>query len=76
MVFEGIDGKLREWIERQHLFFVATAPSGSGGHVNVSPKGPIESFRILDEHTVEYDDFIGSGAETVALHERRRARLG
>jgi hypothetical protein len=73
-VFDGIDSKLRDWIERQPLFFVGTAPSGSGGHVNVSPKGPIESFRIVDEHTVEYDDFIGSGAETVA-HLRENGRI-
>jgi hypothetical protein len=73
-VFEEIDHKLRAWIERQHLFFVATAPSGEGGHVNLSPKGPIGSFRILDEHTVEYDDYIGSGAETVA-HLRENGRI-
>lgn len=73
-VFEGIDDKLRGWIERQHLFFVGTAPSGGSGHVNVSPKGPIGSFRVLDEHTVEYDDFVGSGAETVA-HLRENGRI-
>jgi hypothetical protein len=73
-VFEEIDQKLRGWIERQHLFFVATAPSGDSGHVNLSPKGPIGSFRVLDEHTVEYDDYIGSGAETVA-HLRENGRI-
>jgi hypothetical protein len=64
-VHEHIDAKLAEWIGRQSLFFVATAPS-EGGHVNVSPKGPIGTFRILDELTVEYDDHVGSGAETIA----------
>ena len=64
-VHEHIDAKLAEWIGRQSLFFVATAPS-VGGHVNVSPKGPIGTFRILDELTVEYDDYVGSGAETIA----------
>jgi hypothetical protein len=64
-VHEHIDAKLAEWIGRQSLFFVATAPS-EGGHVNVSPKGPIGTFRILDELTVEYDDYVGSGAETIA----------
>jgi Pyridoxamine 5'-phosphate oxidase len=73
-VFEEIDHKLREWIERQHMYFVASAPSGADGHVNVSPKGPIGSLRILDEHTVEYDDYIGSGAETVA-HLRENGRI-
>jgi hypothetical protein len=73
-VFDEIDEKLRRWIERQHVFFVATAPSGDEGHVNVSPKGPIGSLRILDPLTVEYDDHIGSGAETTA-HLRENGRI-
>jgi hypothetical protein len=73
-IFDEIDGKLRTWIERQHLFFVATAPSGAEGHVNVSPKGPIGSLRILDPLTVEYDDYVGSGAETGA-HLRENGRI-
>jgi len=73
-VFEGIDAKLADWIGRQRMFFVGTAPSGDGGHVNVSPKGPIESLRILDPHTVAYQDVIGSGAETIA-HLRDNGRI-
>ena len=73
-VFDEIDDKLRAWIERQHLFFVATAPSGADGHVNVSPKGPIGSLRILGPHTLEYDDYVGSGAETGA-HLRENGRI-
>jgi pyridoxamine 5'-phosphate oxidase-like protein len=73
-VFDEIDDKLRAWIERQPLFFVATAPSGAQGHVNVSPKGPIGSLRILGPRTVEYDDYVGSGAETGA-HLRENGRI-
>jgi hypothetical protein len=65
-VFDAIDARLAAWIARQRVFFVATAPSGDGGHVNLSPKGPIETLRVLDEHTVAYLDLVGSGAETVA----------
>jgi hypothetical protein len=65
-VFDAIDARLAAWIARQRMFFVATAPSGDGGHVNLSPKGPIEALRVLDEHTVGYLDLVGSGAETVA----------
>ena len=72
-VFDAIDARLAAWIARQRMFFVATAPSGDGGHVNVSPKGPIETLRVLDEHTVAYLDLVGSGAETVAhLHDNGR----
>src|SRR5215217_4059194 len=56
------------------MFFVGTAPLDAGGHVNVSPKGPIESFRVVDAHTVAYLDLIGSGAETIA-HIRENGRV-
>jgi hypothetical protein len=46
-IFDEIDDRLAAWIAAQQLFFVATAPSGDGGHVNCSPKGPIESLRVL-----------------------------
>jgi hypothetical protein len=37
-VYDGIDETLTAWIERQHPFFVGTAPLAADGHVNVSPK--------------------------------------
>ena len=73
-VFDGIDDKLAGWIARQRMFFVSTAPSGGDGHVNVSPKGPIESLRIFGPKRVGYIDLIGSGAETVA-HLRENGRV-
>jgi hypothetical protein len=63
---DGISGRLREFVEAQPMFFVATAPSGDGGHVNVSPKGMSGTFAVLGEHRVAYLDFHGSGAETIA----------
>jgi hypothetical protein len=72
-LYGEIDRKLAEWIRSQSLFFVATAP-GRGGHVNLSPKGPIDSLRIVDGNTVEYSDHIGSGAETAA-HIRDNGRV-
>jgi hypothetical protein len=72
-LYEVIDAKLADWIVRQPLFFVGTAP-GAGGHVNVSPKGPIGTLRILDERRVAYLDFIGSGVETIA-HLRDDGRI-
>jgi predicted pyridoxine 5'-phosphate oxidase superfamily flavin-nucleotide-binding protein len=72
-VFDGIDETLREFIAAQHLFFVATAPSGSAGHVNLSPKGR-GGLVVLDERTVLYLDRVGSGAETIA-HLRDNGRI-
>jgi len=71
-VYAAIDDKLKEFIEGQHVFFVATAPAGSGGHLNLSPKG-LHSLRILGPTTIAYLDFVGSGVETIAhLRENRR----
>src|SRR3954467_14018352 len=73
-VFDAIDDDLRAWIARQPMFFVGTAPLAADGHVNVSPKGPIGSLAVLDEHTVAYLDLTGSGAETIA-HLRENGRI-
>jgi hypothetical protein len=73
-VFDRIDDHLRDWIGRQRLFFVGTAPLAGDGHVNVSPKGPIGTLAVLDERTVAYLDVIGSGAETIA-HLRENGRI-
>ena len=73
-VFDGIDERLREFIEAQALFFVGTAPLAGDGHVNVSPKGPIGSLRVTGPHSVAYLDVVGSGAETIA-HLRENGRI-
>ena len=63
-VYDAIDGDLRVFIEAQHMFFVASAPT-AGGHVNLSPKG-LDTLRIIDGRTLVYLDYVGSGAETIA----------
>src|SRR3954467_1079055 len=71
--FDGITPELSHWIERQHLFFVATAPLASDGLINCSPKG-MGSFRILAPRDVAYLDLTGSGVETIA-HARENGRI-
>jgi hypothetical protein len=73
-VYEAIEGKLARWIERQPLFFVGTAPLSGDGHINVSPKGDLRSFRITGPREVVYLDLVGSGAETIA-HLRENGRI-
>jgi hypothetical protein len=73
-VFERIDEHQQEWIGRQAMFFVGSAPLAGDGHVNLSPKGPIGTLRVLDERTVAYLDLVGSGAETIA-HLRENGRI-
>lgn len=60
-----IDDSLQAYLEKQPVYFVATAPSGADGHINLSPKG-LNSFRVLGPHSVAYCDLVGSGIETVA----------
>jgi hypothetical protein len=73
-VHDGISAELQAWIERQPMFFVATAPLAGGGHVNVSPKGLDGTFAVLGPRRVAYLDLTGSGIETVA-HVRENARI-
>ena len=68
-----IDSELSEWIARQHIFFVATAPLSIDAHMNLSPKGG-DSFRVLGPMEVAYQEYTGSGAETVA-HLRENGRI-
>ena len=72
--YERIDGRLREFIESQPVFFAATAPLAGDGHVNVSPKGRSGTLAVLDELTLAYLDFGGSTAETIA-HLRENGRI-
>lgn len=73
-VFDEISDHHREWIARQTMFFVATAPLSGEGRVNVSPKGPIGALAVLGPHRVAYLDAHGSGAETIA-HLRENGRI-
>jgi len=72
--FEAIDDRIAAWIAAQPMFFVGTAPLAADGRVNVSPKGPIGTLRVLGEDRVAYLDLSGSGAETVA-HLRENGRI-
>ena len=72
--YEGIDDRLASWLEVQPLFFVATAPLSADGHINCSPKGNRDEFRVLGPHRVAYLDQTGSGVETVA-HLRENGRV-
>jgi Pyridoxamine 5'-phosphate oxidase len=72
-VLTEIDDKLQSWISKQQMFFVATAPLSSNGHINCSPKGS-DSFRVIDPKTVAYQDLTGSGIETVA-HLQENGRI-
>jgi hypothetical protein len=77
-LYPELDERLREFIARQSVFFVATAPcltsGGEGGHVNLSPKGYRDTFAVLGPRSVAYLDLTGSGAETIA-HLRQNGQI-
>jgi predicted pyridoxine 5'-phosphate oxidase superfamily flavin-nucleotide-binding protein len=73
-IYDVIDNATRQWLTRQPMFFVATAPNDPDAHVNLSPKGAAGAFRVLGPTTVAYADFVGSGVETVA-HLRENGRI-
>jgi hypothetical protein len=71
--FSSLRPDLAQWWCDQPMFFVATAPSGGDGHVNLSHKG-YDTFRVLAADRVAYLDLTGSGVETVA-HLRENGRV-
>ncbi|MDT2075735.1 MAG: pyridoxamine 5'-phosphate oxidase family protein [Planktomarina sp.] len=61
--FEALNSDLRDFIQRQNIFFVSSATADS--RVNVSPR-EIAALRIADDHSIIYLDRTGSGNETAA----------
>ena len=71
--FGSLSEELAQWWRAQSMFFVAIAPAGADGHVNLSPKG-YDTLRVLGPTRVAYLDLTGSGVETIA-HLRENGRL-
>jgi hypothetical protein len=71
--FTEIKESLRQFIEAQKIFFVATA--APDGHVNLSPKG-MDTLRVLAPDRLVWLNVTGSGNETAAhLQESPRMTL-
>jgi Pyridoxamine 5'-phosphate oxidase len=71
--FLEISSDLKRAITEAPVFFVATAPLATDGHVNLSPKG-LDTLRVLGPRTIAYLDLTGSGNET-ATHIKENGRL-
>ena len=68
---DRLNRSFRTFIERQPLFFVATA--APGGRVNVSPKG-LDALRVISDNRIVWLSVTGSGNETAA-HLRHAPRM-
>ncbi|RYP75595.1 hypothetical protein DL771_002295 [Monosporascus sp. 5C6A] len=73
--YEVMPKSIQDWILNQPVFWVATAPLSSDGHVNVSPKGG-PYFGLVNDRTFWYLDLSGSGNETIShLYEPGNGRI-
>lgn len=71
--YPEISDELKQFIEQQHLFFVATA--AADGRVNLSPKG-MDSLKVISSNKIIWLNVTGSGNETAAhLEENSRMTL-
>jgi len=61
--FPSISPELKAFIERQHIFFTASATGDS--RINLSPKG-LDGFRVVGDNEICYLDRTGSGNEAAA----------
>ena len=68
--FTSLSPDLAQWWREQPVFFVATAPGGDAGHVNLSPKGQ-ECFRVFDR-IIELDE-VPNGYR--AMNERKAIKV-
>lgn len=59
--YAEIPDYLIDWLQKQHMFWVATAPLTSYGHINISPKGVAGTFHVASPTKVWYEDLSGSG---------------
>lgn len=72
-VYSHLLPKHEEFIRKQRIFFVGSAPLTAEGHVNISPKG-YDVLRIFSPNEVAYLDLTGSGNETSA-HLKDNGRI-
>lgn len=70
-LFDRLEPEHTAFIERQRVFFVATAPDGA--HPNLSPKG-YDTLRVLAPDRIVFVDWPGSGNQT-ATHVAEHGRL-
>ncbi len=59
--YESLSQFDREFINAQHLFFIASA--SNGGEVNLSPRG-YDVFRVTGDNEALFLDYAGSGNRT------------
>jgi len=68
-----ISQDFKDWIEKQPMYFLASAPLEAESHINLSPRG-LDSFRVTGDNEVVILDLVGSGNETAA-HLQQNGRL-
>src|SRR3989338_2074186 len=73
-IYSELNARFINFIKSQKIFCVATAPDNiEKEYVNLSPKG-YDTLMILNNRTVVYADYPGSGNET-ATHIQQNGKL-
>ncbi|KAF9292725.1 hypothetical protein BGZ88_006213 [Linnemannia elongata] len=71
--YDEMSADQQDWIHKQKMFIVASAPLSATGTINASPKG-YDCFRIIDANKACYLEMTGSGIETQS-HVEENGRL-
>lgn len=69
--YQEISDKIKDFIQQQKIFFVASATADS--RINLSPKG-MDSLKVISENRVAWLNVTGSGNETAA-HVQQSPRM-
>lgn len=75
-MFGEIPEFLIPWIEKQEMFFVASAPLTAEGLVNISPKGIKGTFHVENPRKVWYEDLSGTGKQRSCQYAFTSTHLG
>jgi hypothetical protein len=63
-ITESLNQEDKDFITKQKMFFVSSSPKK--GKINLSPKGLDDTFKIIDDNTILWLNYFGSGNETAA----------
>lgn len=71
---EDIPEHMLDWVRKQTIFWIATAPISPDKHVSVSGKGTRQTYIKIERKRLEYEDLSGSGVDTIA-HIKENGRV-
>ncbi|MDK1475026.1 pyridoxamine 5'-phosphate oxidase family protein [Streptomyces sp. 549] len=74
-MLDHLNARMREFVERQEMFFLATA-DGDGECDSSFRAGPPGFLQVLDEYTLAYPEYRGNGVHASLGNIQENPRLG